>query len=234
MFTVTKKTRLFEDIVNQVKSLIESNALLPGDQLPSESELANQFGVSRVTIREAIRILEILGMLETHRGKGTIVTAVTSKVAKERISLFSLCRTKDLTNLIEVREIVEPAVAAHAAKDATEEDILRMESALTEMIVDIDQGGIGIDGAVRFHHEIIRSVKNDILSNLMESIMTMIERSTHITLNLPNRPKVSYREHVEILNSIREHDQERSRRAMWTHLHVVRKELEGPYAGEIE
>lgn len=230
MFVKTKKTRLFEDIVNQIKSLILDNTLAPGDQLPSETELATQFGVSRVTIREAIRILEISGMLETYRGKGTIVTAVTSKAAKKRFSLFSLCLTKDLSNLLEVREIIEPEVAAQAAKDATEQQVNRMESALAKMIRDIDQGGPGVEGALKFHHEIIKSIKNDILSNLMDSIMTMIERSTHITLNLPNRPRISYQEHLEILNAIREHDEEKARCAMRAHLREVRNKLGSPDA----
>ncbi len=226
MFRTTKKTRLFEDIVNQIKAMIENNSLVLGDQLPSESELASQFGVSRVTIREALRVLELLGLVQTLRGKGTVVTASTSQDAKSRVSLLSLARTKDLMNLIEVREIVEPEVAAHAAKDATEEDIARMESALREMANDIDQGGIGAEGAIRFHHEIIRSVKNEILSNLMGSIIIMIERGMHITLHFSNRPKGSHREHTEILESIRSHDQDRARQAMKRHLKVVRHHLE--------
>jgi len=225
MFSATKKTRLFEEIVNQVRLLIENNTLSLGDQLPSEIELAEKFEVSRVTIREAIRIMEILGMVKTFRGKGTIVIAATGEDAKKSFSMLSLCRTKDLSNLLEVRAIVEPEVAARAAQDATICAIARMEDALVEMTKDIDRGGIGAEGAVRFHHEIIRSVKNDILSSLMDSIMSMIEQSTHITLNLLNRPRASYLEHLEIMDAIKSHDQDRARNAMKRHLTVVSDQL---------
>jgi len=225
MFSVTKKTRLCEDIVDQIKTLIENQTLSLGDKLPSETELAERFGVSRVTIREAIRIMEILGMVKTYRGKGTIVVAVTLKEAKKRFSRLAFFKTKDVANLLEVRELVEPEVAARAALDASEENIHKIELALSEMLSDIDRGGIGASGDTRFHYEICRSINNDVLSSLMESIMSMIEQSTHVTLNIIGRPKVSYQEHVEILEAIRSHDEERARKAMQWHLRMVREGL---------
>jgi len=225
VFSVTKKTRLCEDIVEQIKALIEKQTLSLGDKLPSETELAERFGVSRVTIREAIRIMEILGMVKTYRGRGTIVVAVTLEEAKKRFSRLALFKTKDIANLLEVRELVEPEVAAHAAQDASEEQIKGMESALFEMLSDIEKGGIGASGDTRFHYEICRSIKNDVLSSLTESIMSMIEQSTHVTLNIIGRPKVSYQEHMEILKAIRCHDPEKARWAMKRHLHMVRDGL---------
>jgi len=225
MFAITKKTRLCEDIVEQIKAQIENQTLSLGDKLPSETELAERFGVSRVTIREAIRIMEILGMVKTYRGRGTIVVAVTFKEAKKRFSRLALFKTKDIANLLEVRELVEPEVVAHAAIDASEDQIERMEMALSEMLSDIEAGGIGASGDTRFHYEICRSIKNDVLSSLMESIMSMIEQSTHVTLNIIGRPKVSYQEHKEILDAIRCHDAERARRAMQWHLRMVRDGL---------
>jgi GntR family transcriptional repressor for pyruvate dehydrogenase complex len=225
MFVAPKKTRLCEDIVNQLKSLIENHSLRLGDKLPSETELAERFGVSRVTIREAIRIMEILGMVKTYRGKGTIVIAVNSEEAKKRFASLSLFKTKDLSDLLQVREIVEPEVAAQAAVDATNEALERMESALEEMILDIEKGGIGAEEAVRFHHEIYKSVKNEILADLMESIMLLIEQSTHVTLNLLGRPRVSYDEHMEIFKAIRNKDPKEARDKMKYHLRKVKNAL---------
>ncbi len=193
--------------------------------MPPETELADQFGVSRITIREAIRIMEILGMVKTYRGKGTIVIAVTSEEAKKRFSKLSLCKTKDIANLLEVREIIEPEVAARAAKDATEDGIRRMVSALSEMITDIDKGGVGAEAASKFHYEICRSINNDILAGLMESIMSMILQSTHVTLNLLNRPRISYQEHSEIVEAIKMHDPDKAKAAMAKHLRMVRDGL---------
>ena len=225
MFKAAKGTRLYEDIVNQFKLLIQDGAMGLGFKLPSEPELAERFGVSRVTVREALRIMEILGMVKTFRGKGTIVIAASAEEAKKRFSKLSLCRTRDLSNLLEVREIVEPQVAAHAARDASKVSVTRMEKSLVEMIQDIEKGGEGVEGAVRFHYEIIRSVKNDILSNLMESIMAMIEQSTHITLNLIDRPRLSYLEHREILEAIKKQDQDGAREAMRRHPRKVSDQL---------
>lgn len=222
MFHKAKTNRLCEDIVDQIKSLIENHKFSLGEKLPSETELAERFGVSRITVREAIRIMEILGLVKTYRGKGTIVVAVTSEEAKKRFSNLSLFKTKDMAKLLEVRAIIEPEVAARAARDASEEEISRIELALSEMLSDIEKGGVGAKGDIKFHNEICRSIKNDILSRLMESIMTMIEQSMHVTLNIMGRPKISYKEHLEILKAIRSHDSNRrAREAMRHHLHMV-------------
>ena len=122
MYTPIHSGRLYEQIVAQIETRILNGELRPGDKLPSERELAEQFGVSQTAIREAMKALTQKGLVEIHPGRGTYVTDSTSQAIRHSIDLLVKIGSEDgIRDLVEVREIIEPEIAGLAAFRASEE-----------------------------------------------------------------------------------------------------------------
>ena len=116
MYTPIRSGRLYEQIVDQIEALILNGKLKPGDKLPSETELAEQFSVSRTAVREAMKALIHKGLISSYSGRGTFVTDGTSDAVRESLGLMiKLGQEEGARSLAEVREIFEPEIAAMAA-----------------------------------------------------------------------------------------------------------------------
>src|SRR5579872_263417 len=126
-YTAIQTSRLYEQIVQQIEDSIMQGTLKPGDQLPAERELAQQFGVSRTAVREAVKTLREKGLVEAFAGRGTFVTSGNAR--SMRYTLNRLIRSgpkESAVHLVEVREILEPEIAALAAQRADEESLSAM------------------------------------------------------------------------------------------------------------
>src|SRR3972149_4308559 len=135
-----KKARVSEDIVAQLKALIASGKLHTGDQLPSERDLAEQFKVSRASVREAIRALESMGLLEARQGHGTYVA--TSVEALVQPLAHAIAREENaILDLFEVRRLLEPQLAALAAERATPQDLEELQDILEKQSHQVAEGG---------------------------------------------------------------------------------------------
>ncbi len=152
MFKPIKKTRIYEEIVDEIKELISQGRLKWGDQLPTERELSETFKVSRVCVREAFRVLESQGFLEIRQGDGTHVSnnAIDSLVQP----LASIIhKEKDYQiELFEMRRLLESQLAYLAAEKATPENKAKMEKILKRQEEQIANGEIGLDSDSDFHY----------------------------------------------------------------------------------
>src|SRR6202007_184893 len=134
MYKIVRSSRLYEQIVQQVEESIHKGALKPGDQLPPERELAEQFGVSRTAVREAVRTLREKGLVEAYPGRGTFITSATSNTIRSPLApMIRTGQAEGTLHLVEVREILEPEIAALAATRADEESVKEMRDAVTIM-----------------------------------------------------------------------------------------------------
>src|SRR3989449_1381053 len=122
-----KSTRIYEEIVRQVKQLIAEGRLKSGDQLPPERDLAEKFVVSRTSVREARRALESLGFVEIRPGEGTFIREVSVEALIEPLALVMASQRGAIAELFEARRLLEPAIAALAAGRATPEELSEME-----------------------------------------------------------------------------------------------------------
>src|SRR5215813_8997128 len=122
-----KSTRIYEEIVRQVKQLIAEGRLKSGDQLPPERDLAEKFLVSRTSVREALRALESVGLIEIRPGEGTFVREVSVDALVEPLALVLLSQRAMIEELFEARRLLEPAIAGLAARRATKEEIQEMD-----------------------------------------------------------------------------------------------------------
>ncbi len=166
-FQQLKRTRLYEEVANQIKQAIFDGVLKPGDSLPSERKLCEMFGVGRPTVREALRTLSILGLVEIKTGvKGSTVKKVdiTQYLEAMREQLSCLIRVDEETveNLWEVRKCLEVGIAHAAAQNATEADFEMLEQLIEEM----ERCGEDIYAyfpiATEFHRQLALATKNSI------------------------------------------------------------------------
>ena len=179
----------------------------------------------RTTVREALRILEITGLVETKRGKGTVVTSFDVSSIKKRISDVLIQPGREFDDLMQTRMLLEPEVAKLAAIEASDNKINDLEVIVSEAEKELLSGGVGIDSSIKFHHKIINSINNDILASLTSLIMELVEKITHINLHIPGRAEISLEEHKKILQAIQERKPEDAARSMRVHLESVKNNL---------
>ncbi|MFQ5848306.1 MAG: FadR/GntR family transcriptional regulator [Candidatus Methylomirabilales bacterium] len=215
-----KKTRVYQDIVAQVKDLIADGKLRPGDQLPSERELSEMFKVSRASVREAIRALESLGFIEIRQGEGTyIASSVETLLASVTSTLLQ--EADLLMQVFEARKILEPAIAALAAERATAEEVAELEEILKEQAQEIAQAETGVEADTRFHSALAEAAKNEVLLRLNEAIVDHLRETRERSLHTEGRPPRSLAGHREILGAIRDKDPANAREAMLIHLETI-------------
>src|SRR5437660_9321022 len=134
VYKAVRTSRLYEQIVKQIEESILKGALKPGDQLPAERDLAQQFGVSRTAVREAVKTLREKGLVESYSGRGTFITNGTSQAIKQSLDFMMRIGQQDgLVQLAEVRQILEPEIAALAASRVQEQHRAMMREAVAVM-----------------------------------------------------------------------------------------------------
>ena len=220
-FTAIKRRRLYQDIVGRIQELIREGILKPGDRLPSERELAERLQVSRSSLREAMRALELQGLLVSRPGAGTFVSTESLDTLISIIA-SSLTDAKDILNdIFEVRHLLEPQIAALAAERATWEDIQRMVDALGEQECQIAGGETGVKGDTAFHFAMAQATQNWALVKVISTISDILRQSRDQSLQTPGRPQRSLASHRYILDMIERGDVEEARAAMQYHISEV-------------
>ncbi len=166
-FTEIKIESPIEKIMRQIRSLITSGQLSPGDKLPSERKLAEKLGVGRSHVREAIRKLEFYGILKTMPQNGTMVAGIGITALEGLISDVLKLENSDFASLVETRVVLEQNSAQLAAKRRTEEDLKNIEAALAAYEAKIEEGGQAIEEDLMFHLAIAEASQNSVLKSLM-------------------------------------------------------------------
>lgn len=219
-----KGRRLYEDIVQEFSSLIRQGVLKPGERLPSERVLADQLQVSRSSVREALRSLELQGLVISKRGSGTFINTdnLESMVALLASTLTSGADT--LKHIFEMRHMLEPQIAALAAQRANKQEVAELESILEEQVKEIADGGTGVDSDTAFHFAMASATHNSALVKVISAVEDILRRSRNQSLQEPGRPQRSLASHREILGMIHSGDAAGARRAMEYHLTTVEPE----------
>jgi GntR family transcriptional repressor for pyruvate dehydrogenase complex len=222
-----KSTRIYEEIIRQVKLMISEGRLKSGDQLPPERELAEKFLVSRTSVREALRALESLGLVEIRPGEGTFVREISVDALVEPLALVMLSQREALGELFEARRLIEPAIAELAASRATPEEIGEMERILAEQAKEVASGRTGLAQDAQFHAAIGTAAHNRAVTRIAHAIMDLLTQSREESLNTPGRPERSHQSHRLILKAIAERNPSAAREAMLQHLDTVEKLVRG-------
>jgi GntR family transcriptional repressor for pyruvate dehydrogenase complex len=216
-----KRRRLHEDIVQQFHVLIRQGRLKHGDRLPSERDLAEQFNVSRSSVREAIRSLELQGLVVSRRGSGTFINTedLDSVVALVAATLHT--GEDRLGDIFEMRHLLEPAIASLAAQRATAEEVARMRQILEEQRRQIEAGETGVESDTAFHFALASATHNSALVKVVSAVEDILQLSRDRSMQEPGRPQRSLVSHCQILEKVEAGDVAGAQRAMEHHLTAV-------------
>ena len=216
-----KSTRIYEEIVRQIKSMIAEGRLKSGDQLPPERDLAEKFLVSRTSVREALRALESVGLIEIRPGEGTFVREISVEALVEPLALVLLSQREMIGELFEARRLLEPTIAGLAARRATPDEIHEMERILEEQAKAIAAGNTGLAQDAAFHAAIGTAAHNRAITRIVHAVMDLLGQSREESIGTPGRPTRSHEDHRRILAAIRTRDAAAAERAMLDHVVAV-------------
>lgn len=226
------RASLSDGIVEQLTGLIAGGALKPGDRIPSEKELCRQFGVGRTSVREALRSLAALGIVESHAGDGTFVTDRSHGVVGRSLRYALLFDASQIHDLVEARLLLETQLAALAARRATPQDTAEMGAAILGMRAAGNDHERYLECDLRFHLGVARAARNAILFSMLDTTRSYLQTWIRETLaSSDRRAALSIREHRRILKAIEGHDEEGASEAMRAHLVSSSADLRKRLAG---
>lgn len=221
LFTRVIPGRASEMIVDQIRLLIREGQLRPGDRLPAERELGERFGVSRVTVREALRGLEANGMLRIKVGArgGAFVTAPTSKRVGEGIEdLLTLSGLTD-REVTESRQVLELGIIPLVCERATDQDIDELMEICDRGDAALEQGFYPMELSAEFHTRVARASHNGAIAMLTESFHGVTLRSMlNIQETHPEMGIRGNREHRQFVTAIKKRDVDKATAVMRTHI----------------
>jgi GntR family transcriptional regulator, transcriptional repressor for pyruvate dehydrogenase complex len=221
--------RVSEKVVNQLKRAIGDGIFRVGDRLPSERDLAEQMGVSRPSIREAIQQLELQGIVDTIHGGGSIVRNLTEQEIRKPIEIVLGDDRQRVLELTEVRAFMETWAAKQAAKHRTDDELERIRTYLEEMEHDFEKGEIRAELDFKFHAEIAAAAHNTIFSHLMNNIYELIGYSIRVhreqVFTTREDQQTIFHSHLKVFKAIKNRDPDAAEAAMNQHLLFVVSEF---------
>lgn len=208
-----------DKIINQLKNLIKTGQLKPGDRLPAERVLAEKFGVGRGYIREAILKLEFYGLLKTSPQSGTYVAGFSLKILDSIISDIVNFNKDDFASLIEARYYMEINAAKLAAERRTEANIELLKEALVEFDAKISRGQHAVEEDMLFHIRIARATKNTVIESMILIIIPDLIKIKNMTdSDICKEKSYTIGQHHKILEAIIKQDIDGAGDAMAEHL----------------
>jgi GntR family transcriptional repressor for pyruvate dehydrogenase complex len=220
-----RRVKLYEEVAARIRGLIASGELGPGQALPSERKLAEQFKVGRAVIREAIRQLEVSGLVESRHGGGNYVREITVEhlVAPIASVLNGMAPLRE--ELMDARLFFEPQIARAAAARATPEDLRRLQEAISRQEERVAGGSSGAEEDAEFHELLASATHNTVVERVMEVIDGLLEDSQARLFRSVERSGISLQGNRRILEAVVRHDQEAAQAAMVEHLEDIARNL---------
>lgn len=217
--------RASTEIVRQIQDAIFGGRYGPGDKLPPERELITQFGVSKVTVREALRILETYGLVEIHQGAGGGVFVRKSdsrSVGEAAFNMLSLNQFR-VGEVYECLLCLEPSVAELACKRADADDIAALERSVQNTRALVEAGQRTTEESGRFHMAVARASKNRVNELILGSLLGVLALSNAQVLGTPEADCIAVEDHAAVLEAIRQRNGAEARSLMWNHARRVSK-----------
>ena len=220
-FHAVRTGRRYEQVAEQIQRLIASGALSPGDRLPPERELAAKFGVGRSSLRDAIRTLEVMGIVESRHGSGTVVRDLSTDALVVPLASVLAEKRGLVAELLDVRRMIEPALAARAAANATEEELSRLDDILRRQDEKVRRGEPSIEEDSEFHYAIALAARNSVVLRVLDVLMDLLRESRARSLQVKGRPERSCAGHRRILRAIKRRDGPAAEAAVLKHLKEI-------------
>jgi len=228
-FQAVRKVKVYEGVARQIERLISEGSLKPGDKLPSERELAEMFRVSRSSLRDGIRKLELLGLVEARHGEGTIVRDLSADSLVSPIASMLVRKRQLVAELLDVRKMLEPPLAGRAATNASADDIVHLADILRRQGEKVRRGELAIEEDSEFHYNIARAARNSVIMKVLDVLMGLLRKTRERSLQVGGRLQRSFAGHRRILRAIERRDAAAAEAAMRRHLEqieeIIRKKM---------
>jgi len=218
-FEAISRNKVYAEVARQLERRILEE-LKPGDMLPPERELAQVFGVSRSSIRDAIRQLEAMGLVRPRQGAGTVVCEPAETVATPLAGVLHQKR-RMISELLEVRKMIEPPLAGRAAVHATPAQLADLENIVERHAEKVGRGEFGIEEDSEFHYNIALAADNSVVIKVVDVLMDLLKETRERSLQVEGRQAKSFAGHQRILAALKRHNPEGAEAAMRRHLEEI-------------
>ena len=220
------QTKFYIEVIRVIRDQIANGRINPGDYLPSGRELSEKLKISRAVVREAIRVLELIGVVKVRSGRTTpMIIKQNRLILLESIDSLLSNQLDMLADLLEIRLLIEPVISRLAAERADKEDIELLKDSLQEMEDDIDVGRSGIQGSKNFHLFIARTTHNKVAMRIMSDIIGISDEISALSLRSSERPRISLSEHKVLLDAISAGDADRAESIMREHFLALKTDI---------
>jgi GntR family transcriptional repressor for pyruvate dehydrogenase complex len=224
-FQPVSRQSLSDDIAQRISQMIRGGEYRPGARLPAISQMARQFGVGGPTLREALKKLETVGLVDIRHGSGVYVGSAPGSLLISHPILATTASKKILVDLIEARIPIELQTVALAARHATAEHLAEMENLLAIAGESFDDSTLLNRVNLSFHRQIALASGNVVMHQILEVLSTLFRQEQRLILDIHGRREDDHAEHLEILAAVRAHDEELATIRMQQHLERVRDML---------
>lgn len=217
--------KLVDRVVDSFLKSVSSGEYLVGKKLPTQDILQKVYGVSRTTMREALKKLETMGIVSIRQGDGTYLNSPDMQADMNRLYPLLKLNETDLDELMEARKVLETKTAEMAAVRATEEDIRMLQVVLGDMERCRNQIDLYTENDSQFHLCIATAAHNSILNRFVKMIYEMMNAQQEEIARMPHLPNISFAYHVDILESIKEHNAKQAAELMYEHIDNAHQRL---------
>jgi len=218
-FEAIPRNKVYQEVAKQLERRI-TEELKPGDLLPPERELVQLLGVSRGSVRDAIRSLELMGLLEPRQGIGTVVRDPVSAPANP-LTAALLERQRTVEELLDVRKMIEPPLAGRAALHASSNELDDMQQILVRQEAKVQRGELATDEDSEFHYAIALASDNRVVLKVVDVLMELLKKTRERSLQVEGRQQQSLAGHRRILAALKQGDAKAAESAMRRHLEEI-------------
>lgn len=227
MFSPIKSTKVYEQVIEQIQSMIANGQLKKGDKLPSERQLAEQLGVSRTSVREALRALQIIGLIEVRQGDGNFIKESFDSCLFEPLSVMFMLHESKPQEIVDLRRVIEVETSWLAAKRITDEEIAELGEIIKQLKafseVQDEKNSVKVDK--EFHYKIAQASKNFMLLNILNVISALmdnfIEDARGMILTNQNNKTLLVEQHENIFRALANRDPKAASDAMREHIDLI-------------
>ncbi len=227
MFKPVKNIKVYEQVTEQIQNMIVNKELKKGDKLPSERDLAEQLEVSRTSVREALRALQIIGLIEVRQGEGSFITQNFEQSLFQPLSIMFVLQNSKPEEIIELRKIIEVETAYLAAERATDEEIEKLRKLIErlKLLKDLNDEKASVETDKKFHYSIAEVSKNKLLSNVLNVISELMDKfikdARGMILSDEENKEVLIYQHEAIFKGIEAKDPDAAANAMQAHIQLI-------------
>ncbi len=226
MFSPIKNTKVYEQVIDQIRNMIDKGTLKKGDKLPSERSLVEQLKVSRASIREALRALEVIGLIECRQGEGSYIKASFQDNLFEPLSIMFMLEGSNPEEIWELRKIMEVEASGLAANRITSGQLKELKE-ITQRFMNSEDEDINAAIDKEFHYKIAECSGNVLIFNILKTVSTLVDHfiadARKLILVEKENKEILFSQHNEIYLAIEKHSSADAQKAMREHLDFANK-----------